>query len=80
MASPPGENGVECGDRVSGSGHGDCVKRFEEAGGGGKEGGIKSAAGRGDYLTTTAGDAVGGQRDVGQFEFGITDCCHNESV
>lgn len=35
MTSPPGENGVECGDRVSGSGHGDCVERFKEARGGG---------------------------------------------
>ena len=61
MASPPGENSIECGDRVSGSGHGDCVERFKEARGGGQERGIEGAAGCGDDLTATARYAVRGQ-------------------
>ena len=77
MASPPGENGVEGGDRVGGSGHGDGVKGFEEARGGGQEGRVQSAAGCGNDLTAPTGDAVGGERDVGQLEPGVADCCPN---
>ena len=38
MTSPPGENSIEGGDGVSGSGHRDGVKRFEKARGGGQKG------------------------------------------
>lgn len=38
MAAAPREDRVECGDRVSGAGHGDEVERFEEARRRGQEG------------------------------------------
>ena len=60
VASTPGEDGVEGGDGVGGSGHRDGVEGFEEAGGGGQEGRVKSTARGGDYLATAARDAIGG--------------------
>ena len=60
VAASSGEDGVECGDGVGGAGHGDRVEGFEEAGRGGQEGRVEGAAGCGDDLAATAGDAVGG--------------------
>lgn len=65
VAASSGEDGVEGRDGVRRAGHGDGVEGFEEAGGGGEEGGVEGAAGGGDDLAAAAGDAVGGEGDVG---------------
>ncbi len=75
VAAAAGEDGVEGGDGVGGAGHGDGVEGLEEAGRGGQEGGVEGAAGGGDDLAPAAGDAVGGEGDVGQFELGVADGC-----
>lgn len=74
MAASAGEDGVEGGDGVGGSGHGDEVEGFEEAGGGGEEGGVECPPRGGDYLAAAAGDGFGGEGEVGDFEFGVADC------
>ena len=70
-----GQDGVERGDGVRGAGHGYGVEGLEQARGGGEEGGVQRAARGGDYLAAAAGDGVGGEGDVGEFEFGVADCC-----
>ena len=74
MAAAAGEDGVEGGDGVGGTGHGDEVEGFEKARGGGEEGGVECAAGGGDYLASAAGYGFRGEGEVGDFEFGVADC------
>lgn len=58
MTAAPREDGVEGRDGVGRAGHANEVQGFEEAGGGGQEGGVEGAAGCGDYLAGAAGDRV----------------------
>lgn len=79
VSAPPREDGVEGRDGIGGAGHGDQVQRFEQARGRRQERGVERAARGRDDLARAAGDGVGGEGEVGEFESCVANGCKGEN-